>query len=42
MIHSKLDTVGGLKSNTLKTNKYNVDLPSINQFHMCMAPGSLI
>jgi hypothetical protein len=26
MIHSKLYTVGGMKSNTLKTNKYFIDL----------------
>jgi hypothetical protein len=26
MIHSELHIVGGMKSNTLKTNKYNVDL----------------
>jgi hypothetical protein len=26
MIHIKLDTVGGMKLNTLKTSKYFVDL----------------
>jgi hypothetical protein len=31
MIHSKLHTVGGMKSNTLKTSKNFVDLPSYSR-----------